>query len=93
MSRSPARLSPWPVKDSLEEMLAEITPEAKFKEFQETGVEWVVQDQMSSALPGADIVVAPLAEALEIDRKNVRVICEHMGGGFGSKLGPSATGS
>jgi xanthine dehydrogenase YagR molybdenum-binding subunit len=34
-----------------------------------------------------------LAEALDIDRKNVRVICEHMGGGFGSKLGPSATGS
>jgi xanthine dehydrogenase YagR molybdenum-binding subunit len=34
-----------------------------------------------------------LAEALEIDRKNVRVICEHMGGGFGSKLGPSANGT
>ncbi len=34
-----------------------------------------------------------LAEALGIDRKNVRVVCEHMGGGFGSKLGPSATGS
>jgi xanthine dehydrogenase YagR molybdenum-binding subunit len=34
-----------------------------------------------------------LAEALKIDRKNVRVICEHMGGGFGSKLGPSASGS
>ena len=34
-----------------------------------------------------------IAEALDIDRKNVRVICEHMGGGFGSKLGPSATGS
>ncbi len=34
-----------------------------------------------------------LAEALEIDRKNVRVICEHMGGGYGSKLGPSATGT
>ena len=34
-----------------------------------------------------------LAEALGVDRKNVRVICEHMGGGFGSKLGPSATGS
>ena len=34
-----------------------------------------------------------LAEALGIDRKNVRVICEHMGGGFGSKLGPSASGS
>ena len=34
-----------------------------------------------------------LAEALDVDRKNVRVITEHMGGGFGSKLGPSATGS
>ena len=34
-----------------------------------------------------------VAEALKVDRKNVRVICEHMGGGFGSKLGPSATGS
>ena len=34
-----------------------------------------------------------LAEALGIDRKNVRVICEHMGGGFGSKAYPSATGS
>jgi len=34
-----------------------------------------------------------VAEALGIDRKNVRVICEHMGGGFGSKLAPSSTGS
>jgi xanthine dehydrogenase YagR molybdenum-binding subunit len=34
-----------------------------------------------------------LAEALGIDRKNVRVICDHMGGGFGSKAGPSASGS
>jgi xanthine dehydrogenase YagR molybdenum-binding subunit len=34
-----------------------------------------------------------VAEALGIDRKNVRVICEHMGGGFGSKLSPSASGS
>jgi xanthine dehydrogenase YagR molybdenum-binding subunit len=34
-----------------------------------------------------------LAEALGLDRKNVRVVCEHMGGGFGSKLGPSASGS
>ncbi|HVO11807.1 MAG TPA: xanthine dehydrogenase family protein molybdopterin-binding subunit [Vicinamibacteria bacterium] len=34
-----------------------------------------------------------VADALGIDRKNVRVFCEHMGGGFGSKLGPSATGS
>jgi xanthine dehydrogenase YagR molybdenum-binding subunit len=34
-----------------------------------------------------------VAEALGIDRKNVRVVCDHMGGGFGSKLGPSATGS
>ncbi len=34
-----------------------------------------------------------VAEALGIDRKNVVVITEHMGGGFGSKLAPSATGS
>ena len=34
-----------------------------------------------------------LAEALGIDRKNVRVICDHMGGGFGSKASPSASGS
>jgi xanthine dehydrogenase YagR molybdenum-binding subunit len=34
-----------------------------------------------------------LAEALGVDRKNVRVLCDHMGGGFGSKLGPSASGS
>jgi xanthine dehydrogenase YagR molybdenum-binding subunit len=34
-----------------------------------------------------------MAEALGIDRKNVRVITEHMGGGFGSKLAPSATGT
>jgi CO/xanthine dehydrogenase Mo-binding subunit len=34
-----------------------------------------------------------VADALGIDRKNVTVITEHMGGGFGSKLGPSATGS
>lgn len=34
-----------------------------------------------------------IADALGIDRKNVTVITEHMGGGFGSKLGPSATGS
>ena len=34
-----------------------------------------------------------VAEALGIDRKNVTVITEHMGGGFGSKLTPSATGS
>jgi xanthine dehydrogenase YagR molybdenum-binding subunit len=34
-----------------------------------------------------------VADALGIDRKNVTVLTEHMGGGFGSKLGPSATGS
>ena len=34
-----------------------------------------------------------MAEALGIDRKNVNVITEHMGGGFGSKLAPSASGS
>ena len=34
-----------------------------------------------------------IADALKLDRKNVRVICEHMGGGFGSKAYPSASGS
>jgi xanthine dehydrogenase YagR molybdenum-binding subunit len=34
-----------------------------------------------------------MAEALGVDRKNVTVITEHMGGGFGSKLAPSATGT
>jgi xanthine dehydrogenase YagR molybdenum-binding subunit len=34
-----------------------------------------------------------VSEALGIDRKNVTVLTEHMGGGFGSKLAPSATGS
>jgi xanthine dehydrogenase YagR molybdenum-binding subunit len=34
-----------------------------------------------------------VADALKLDRKNVTVLTEHMGGGFGSKLGPSATGS
>lgn len=33
------------------------------------------------------------ADALKIDRKNVQVLVEHMGGGFGSKLAPSASGS
>jgi xanthine dehydrogenase YagR molybdenum-binding subunit len=33
------------------------------------------------------------AEAMGIDRKNVTVLTEHMGGGFGSKLTASATGS
>jgi xanthine dehydrogenase YagR molybdenum-binding subunit len=32
------------------------------------------------------------AEALKIPQANVRVICEHMGGGFGSKFGPDAQG-
>lgn len=34
-----------------------------------------------------------VSEALGIPRTKVRVITEHMGGGFGSKLAPSATGS
>ena len=32
------------------------------------------------------------AEALGIPQANVRVICEYMGGGFGSKFGPDAQG-
>ncbi|MCG6923941.1 MAG: xanthine dehydrogenase family protein molybdopterin-binding subunit [Acidobacteria bacterium] len=52
-------------------------------------------DQLTvyASTQGVYAVREGLAEALEIDRKNVRVICQHMGGGFGSKLGPSATGS
>ena len=34
-----------------------------------------------------------MAEYLGIDRKNVNVVTEHMGGGFGSKLAASATGT
>ena len=34
-----------------------------------------------------------VSEALKIPRTKVRVITEHMGGGFGSKLAPSAAGS
>ncbi len=32
------------------------------------------------------------AKALDIPQTNVRVICEYMGGGFGSKFGPDAQG-
>ena len=42
---------------------------------------------------GVFMVRAALAEAFGLDRKKVRVISEHMGGGFGSKLYPSAVGS
>src|SRR5262249_4585088 len=34
-----------------------------------------------------------VADALKVDRKNVAVLTEHMGGGFGAKLAPSATGT
>jgi xanthine dehydrogenase YagR molybdenum-binding subunit len=52
-------------------------------------------DQLTvyTSTQGIFMVRAALAEALELDRKNVRVITEHMGGGFGSKLYPSAVGS
>jgi xanthine dehydrogenase YagR molybdenum-binding subunit len=42
---------------------------------------------------GVFTVKEGVAEALGIPRTKVRVITEHMGGGFGSKLAPSATGS
>jgi xanthine dehydrogenase YagR molybdenum-binding subunit len=52
-------------------------------------------DQLTvyASTQGVFAVREGLAEALGIDRKNVRVLCEHMGGGFGSKLGVSASGS
>jgi xanthine dehydrogenase YagR molybdenum-binding subunit len=42
---------------------------------------------------GVFMVRAALAEAFGLSRNKVRVISEHMGGGFGSKLYPSAVGS
>jgi xanthine dehydrogenase YagR molybdenum-binding subunit len=42
---------------------------------------------------GVFMVRAALAEAFGLPRNKVRVIMEHMGGGFGSKLSPSAVGS
>ena len=42
---------------------------------------------------GVFMVRAGLAEAFGLARNKVRVITEHMGGGFGSKLSPSAVGS
>jgi CO/xanthine dehydrogenase Mo-binding subunit len=52
-------------------------------------------DQLTvyTSTQGIFMVRAALAEAFGLDRKNVRVITEHMGGGFGSKLYPSAVGS
>jgi xanthine dehydrogenase YagR molybdenum-binding subunit len=52
-------------------------------------------DQLTvwASTQGTFTVREGLAEALGVDRKNVEVITEHMGGGFGSKLAPSATGS
>src|SRR5579862_4726647 len=42
---------------------------------------------------GVSTVQSGVADALKMDRKNVIVLTEHMGGGFGSKLSPSASGS
>ncbi len=42
---------------------------------------------------GVFMVRAALAETFNLPRNKVRVISEHMGGGFGSKLYPSAVGS
>ncbi|HEU5324093.1 MAG TPA: molybdopterin cofactor-binding domain-containing protein, partial [Methylomirabilota bacterium] len=52
-------------------------------------------DQLTihASTQGVFVVRDGVAEALGVDRKNVTVLTEHMGGGFGSKLGPSATGS
>jgi len=52
-------------------------------------------DQLTvyASTQGVFQVRAGLAEALGLARRQVRVITEHMGGGFGSKLYPSAVGS
>jgi len=52
-------------------------------------------DQLTvwASTQGTFSVRAGLAEALEIPESKVRVITHFMGGGFGSKFGPSAVGS
>ncbi len=52
-------------------------------------------DQLTihASTQGVFVVRDGVAEALGVDRKNVTVLTEHMGGGFGAKLSPSATGS
>jgi xanthine dehydrogenase YagR molybdenum-binding subunit len=52
-------------------------------------------DQLTvyTSTQGVFMVRAGLAETFGLDRRKVRVITEHMGGGFGSKLYPSAVGS
>jgi xanthine dehydrogenase YagR molybdenum-binding subunit len=52
-------------------------------------------DQLTvyTSTQGVFMVRAALAEAFGLSRNKVRVISEHMGGGFGSKLYPSAVGS
>ncbi len=52
-------------------------------------------DQLTvyTSTQGIFMVRAALAETFNLPRNKVRVISEHMGGGFGSKLSPSAVGS
>jgi len=52
-------------------------------------------DQLTvyTSTQGVFMVRAALAETFGLSRNKVRVISEHMGGGFGSKLYPSAVGS
>jgi xanthine dehydrogenase YagR molybdenum-binding subunit len=52
-------------------------------------------DQLTvhTSTQGVFMVRAALAETFGLPRNKVRVISEHMGGGFGSKLYPSAVGS
>lgn len=52
-------------------------------------------DQLTiwASTQGTFTVREGMAEFLGIDRKNVTVITEHMGGGFGSKLAASASGT
>jgi len=52
-------------------------------------------DQLTvyTSTQGVFMVRAALAETFGLPRNKVRVISEHMGGGFGSKLVPSAVGS
>jgi xanthine dehydrogenase YagR molybdenum-binding subunit len=58
-------------------------------------VRWDGEQQVTvyASTQGVSTVQGGVADAFKLERKNVVVLTEHMGGGFGSKLSPSASGT
>ncbi len=56
--------------------------------------EWDAQGRLTAWCSTQNVSLLPgqFAEALGISGENVRVVCEHMGGGFGSKFSPDRWG-